>query len=103
MRINRRAFLGLAAAAAAHQATKGLSAEAEPIPVNFDDIRIGQWADNPSTYAEYTSTFEVEAEGPFYTGAIHPFFVADLLADETIGPALRKQLMCVPLSGGEAI
>jgi hypothetical protein len=95
MKMDRRVFLGLVAAAAAHQATKGLSAEAQPIPVNFDDIRIGQWAD-------YCPKSEDEVEGPFYVGAIHPFVVAELIADETIAPVLRE-LMCVPLSGGEAI
>lgn len=95
MRMNRRTFLGLAAAAAAHQATKGLSAETKLVPVNFDDIKIGQWAD-------FFAIFEAAKES-FYVGSIHPFFVADLIADKTIGPGLRKQLMSIPLSGGEAI
>lgn len=96
MKMDRRVFLGLAAGAVAHRATKGLAVEAQPIPVNFDDIRIGQWAD-------YLPMVEDEVEGPFYVGTMHPFFVSDLLADETIGPELREQLMCVPMSGGEAV
>jgi hypothetical protein len=103
MTMGRRAFLGLAAAAAAHQATRGLPAIAEPIPVNYEDIRIGQWADCfPLTYEDHTAVSDFEISEGFYVGSIHPFFLEDLLLDDTIGPGLRKQLMRVPLSGGEA-
>jgi hypothetical protein len=87
MKMGRRAFLGLSAAAAMHPVTRGLPAVAEPIPVNFDNTDVAD--------------FEI-SEGPFYLGAIHPFVIADLMADNAIAPILRE-LMSVPLSGGEAI
>ena len=72
MKTNRRAFLGLAAAAVAHQATKGLSGEVQPIPEDVED-------------------------GPFYVATIHPFVLAELMADKTIGATMRQ------LMGEEAI
>jgi hypothetical protein len=97
MKMGRRAFLGLSAAAAMHPVTRGLPAVAEPIVVNFDDIRIGQWADFTHQDPEIS-----EEEGPFFQVPMHPLIIADLMTDKAFAPILRK-CMRVPLSGGEAI